>query len=439
MADSHQPNKPNPPPLPPRPLPSNDPTTHQLSAPRLPPRAPVGNLTKLSDGNLPCEVQASTSDSASKSASDSTHPPPQITPVPLPDQALPLDSIPESTLPSPTKLPHSDDLEQAPHVNYYDGANLPTSQPSRQRGDSASDFSLSLDSFVQEAQPAESDCRRTNSYDEKRAEIERLEVSEFIRRSSRYLNEVNFQLVESEATSATPALYDFRSSAGDIDWVGFCNTYAAAQLERHFPNSLRSSTNRAPLSMGQLKAQASRSYVTILPVVWDLISGNRLSSIYRWENPRRTSFYLFTYYLLWAMDMIPSFIVGYGLYMLIERQLNPPTISQLRQEANQRQQLGKQAEAIESEEFLDIKHGTVTKGVLGNSMVFAGVALGSNLSAPGTGKAATDPPPSSSHTLPKTRDYRSMYSFTRRLYSDHGQEIQTMLEDLADMGEKIRK
>lgn len=137
------------------------------------------------------------------------------------------------------------------------------------------------------------------------------------------------------------------------------------------------------------------------------------------------------------MDMIPSFIVAYGLYLLINRQLNPPTISQLRQEVNQRHQLGQQAQTMESQGFLDMKGGSVTTGVLGNSMFLASVALGSNL--PDKGKLANTHGSSSPHTLPKKSDYRGLYSFSRSLYSDHGPEIQIMLADLADIGEKIRK
>jgi hypothetical protein len=140
------------------------------------------------------------------------------------------------------------------------------------------------------------------------------------------------------------------------------------------------------------------------------------------------------------MDLIPSFIVGYILYLLINRQLNPPTISQLRQEVSQRHQLGKQAEKIGSEGFLDNKSGmssSVTKGVLGNSMVFAGVAMGANI--PGLGTSPPAAPRSSSHSLPKKHDYRSLYSFSRSLYSEHAHEIENLLADMADIGEKIRK
>ncbi|KNZ44424.1 hypothetical protein VP01_917g4 [Puccinia sorghi] len=419
-----------PPPLPPRPLPSSQ--TPNIPATRPSARDSVGEITsplnKPPDVNLSFEVEGSSySTLATNPSPDTTHTLPPIAHVSSRDDALTLDTISEAVIPSSHPSPGED---SAPPIGNQDKKGV-ASQSLHLRGDSTSELSFCLDPIPQDG-PQESD-----SYDEKLAEIERLEVSGFLKRSSKYLNQVTFQTVESESVSApVPTLSDFRSTAGQIDWVGFCDAYVAAQLERYCPNALRSSSTQAPVSMSQLKAQASRSYVAILPELWSIISGNQLSNVYRWENPRRTAFYLFTYYLLWAMDMIPSFIVAYGLYLLINRQLNPPTISQLRQEVNQRHQLGQQAQTMESQGFLDMKGGSVTTGVLGNSMFLASVALGSNL--PDKGKLANTHGSSSPHTLPKKSDYRGLYSFSRSLYSDHGPEIQIMLADLADIGEKIR-
>jgi len=451
MASTEEHNKPRPPPLPPRPLPSS----HTPNIPATRPSAgdSVGEilspLTKQPDVNLSSEVEGSSySTLATNSPPDTTHTSPPIAQDSSRHEAPTLDTIPEAAIPSSHPSPSED---SAPPISNEDKKGE-ASEQSHLRGDSASEWMLCLDPISQDG-PHESD-----SYDEGLAEIERLEVSGFLKRSSKYLNEVNFKTVESESASApVPTLSDFRSTAGQIDWVGFCDAYVAAKLERYCPNALRSSPTQAPVSMSQLKAQASRCYVAILPELWHFISGNHLSNIYRWENPRRTAFYLFTYYLLWAMDMIPSFIVAYGLYLLINRQLNPPTISQLRQEVNQRHQLGQQTETMESQGYFDMKGGSVTKVVLGNSMVFAGVALGSNLPDKGKlanghgsssshtlpkksdkAKSANDHGSSSSHTLPKKSDYRGLYSFSRSLYSDYGQEIQIMLADLADIGEKIR-
>jgi hypothetical protein len=179
--------------------------------------------------------------------------------------------------------------EQSTPPNHHHSSQQQPHQPVR-IGTSDSSFSLGS---TPDDRPDGSDCE-ADSYDETLAEIEGLEVSEFLRRSSKYLNQINFQTLESEgtATLSVPTLDDFRSSAGLVDWIGFCNAYAAAQLDRYLPNALLSSPTRTPTSMSQLKAQASRSYVAILPELWDIISGNQLSKIYRWEKPRRTAFYL---------------------------------------------------------------------------------------------------------------------------------------------------
>ncbi|KAA1128665.1 hypothetical protein PGTUg99_021893 [Puccinia graminis f. sp. tritici] len=384
------------------------PATNKRTPPPLPPRPP---LTSQTPG--PSRL-SSTISTAAKASQEN----------------------PESSTPSHAPSSHLAQRGSPGQSTPINSSQQETHQPVRT---STSDSSFGLDSTTHDRRNG-SDCE-PDSYDETLAEIEALEVSEFLRRSSKYLNQINFQTLESEgtATLSVPTLDDFRSSAGLVDWIGFCNAYAAAQLDRYLPNALLSSPTRTPTSMSRLKAQASRSYVAILPELWDIISGNQLSKLYRWENPRRTAFYLLTYYLLWAMDLIPSFIVGYILYRLINRQLNPPTISELRQEVSQRHQLGKQAEKIGSEGFLDNKSGmsgSVTKGVLGNSMVFAGVAMGANI--PGLGTSPAAPPPSSSHSLPKKHDYRSLYSFSRSLYSEHAHEIENLLADMADIGEKIR-
>ncbi|WAQ83292.1 hypothetical protein PtA15_3A661 [Puccinia triticina] len=436
------PGKRKPPPLPPRPSPSSHPPDVPAARPSV--RDSDGKIsliynqpaTEQSDVNLPSDNQAPLSISASKTSQENPDRSTENADVASSNQPFTSEPIDESIVNS-HKPSQNDSSEQAPPVNYENSTQNESHRP-HERVDSTSDFSFCLNSTQDEGRQEPDD--RADRYDETLAEIEGFEVSEFLRRSSKYLNEVSFQGFESEATSASvPKLDDFRSPGGVIDWVGYFNAHAAAQLERYCPYALRSNPTRAPVSMSQLKAHASRSYVAILPELWDIISGNQLSNIYRWEYPRRTAFYLFTYYLLWAADLIPSFIVGYGLYRLVNRQLNPPTISQLRQEVSQRYQVGKQAEKIGSEGFLDMKNGmtgSVTKGVLGNSMVFAGVAMGTSI--PGTGTSGTGPAPSSSHTLPKKNDYRSLYSFSRNLYSDHGHEIQNLLADLADIGEKIR-
>ncbi|POV94100.1 hypothetical protein PSHT_16432 [Puccinia striiformis] len=386
--------------------------------------------SKTSNVNLPFDEQASTPASAAKPPQDTLNKSIEAREVSSSDQTPTWESEQHSTIPDPFQ---SDSSQQSAPVKKEQSGDAASHQ-THTRVKSESDVSCWLDSTPDDV-AQEPDYAR-HIYNDTLAEIEGIEVSEFLKRTSKYLNEVNFSAGESESAPVSiPTLDDFRSSTGVIDWVGFCNAYAAAQLDRYCPNVLHSSPTRASVSISQLKAHASRSYVAILPGLWDIIAGNQLSDVYRWENPQRTTFYLVTYYLLWAADLIPSFIVGYILYLLLDRQLNPPTISQLKQEVSHRHQLGKQAETIGSGGFWEIKNdtsGSVSKSLLGNSIVLAGVALGANV--PSTGTSAAGPAPSSS--LPKKSDYRGLYSFSRSLYSDHGHEIQDLLADLADIGEK---
>ncbi|POV97617.1 hypothetical protein PSTT_14952 [Puccinia striiformis] len=378
--------------------------------------------SKTSNVNLPFDEQASTPASAAKPPQDTLNKSIEAREVSSSDQTPTWES--NNTPLYPTLFMKKEQSGDA------------ASHQTHTRVKSESDVSCWLDSTPDDV--AQEPDYALDTYNDTLAEIEGIEVSEFLKRTSKYLNEVNFSAGESESAPVSiPTLDDFRSSTGVIDWVGFCNAYAAAQLDRYCPNVLHSSPTRASVSISQLKAHASRSYVAILPGLWDIIAGNQLSDVYRWENPQRTTFYLVTYYLLWAADLIPSFIVGYILYLLLDRQLNPPTISQLKQEVSHRHQLGKQAETIGSGGFWEIKNdtsGSVSKSLLGNSIVLAGVALGANV--PSTGTSAAGPAPSSS--LPKKSDYRGLYSFSRSLYSDHGHEIQDLLADLADIGEKVR-
>ncbi|POW07925.1 hypothetical protein PSHT_09765 [Puccinia striiformis] len=423
------PSERGPPPLPPRPLHTVD--SHAPGTQAIDDAEHSRNL-KTSNVNLPFDEQASTPASAAKPPQDTLNKSIEAREVSSSDQTPTWESEQHSTIPDPFQ---SDSSQQSAPVKKEQSGDAASHQ-THTRVKSESDVSCWLDSTPDDV--AQEPDYALDTYNDTLAEIEGIEVSEFLKRTSKYLNEVNFSAGESESAPVSiPTLDDFRSSTGVIDWVGFCNAYAAAQLDRYCPNVLHSSPTRASVSISQLKAHASRSYVAILPGLWDIIAGNQLSDVYRWENPQRTTFYLVTYYLLWAADLIPSFIVGYILYLLLDRQLNPPTISQLKQEVSHRHQLGKQAETIGSGGFWEIKNdtsGSVSKSLLGNSIVLAGVALGANV--PSTGTSAAGPAPSSS--LPKKSDYRGLYSFSRSLYSDHGHEIQDLLADLADIGEKVR-
>lgn len=65
-------------------------------------------------------------------------------------------------------------------------------------------------------------------------------------------------------------------------------------------------------------------------------------------------------------------------------------------------------------------------------MLFAGIAIGAPVPSSG------HPPPNPVQPLPDMSNYRGMYAFGRWLYAEHGHQIQNVLADLADLGEKIR-
>lgn len=281
--------------------------------------------------------------------------------------------------------------------------------------------------------------------------LEDIEIYAFLRRTSRQLQEV--QIGGPTAAADLPPLpvpHDFNYAAKDahgkpvqrVDWPRFAYAYFVAQLERRCPASMLSPDKAEAFSLGRSRGSIERIYVLAPPQLVEAIFDGTLADIWRWKDKRRTGRYVAIYSVLWLLDLIPAFVVGFLLFLLVDRRLRPPDASQLHKEAEHRRQVGQQAAELSKQ----MSAAVSTEGALG---MLARGALGS------AGAAAMDRPhmllhrsssspddasPPSPGTAAKSKTPpRGFYSISRSMMTRYGPRAQMLLADLADLGEKVKK
>lgn len=132
-------------------------------------------------------------------------------------------------------------------------------------------------------------------------------------------------------------------------------------------------------------------------------------------------------------------MVGYILYCLIDRRLNPPPVAQLKAEAKLRRRVGAQAERLSSEVWpiASGDHlGMLAKGLGGNAAMFAAPALPKVTHSLSTSSQSSSGPSSKPDV---DKEPVGVYTLGRGLYAQYGSTIQDALGDWADLGEKMKK
>lgn len=270
-------------------------------------------------------------------------------------------------------------------------------------------------------------------------ELEDLEIDEFLQRASKQLKEVTIQTINQDRSKPIPIpkLSDFTSSSThQTDWLKYGESYLIYQLESHCPTSLVSPEVIPNASVSQLRVYLERCYVLAPPEFWNSLLEGKIGDLYRWTHPTRSAKYCLLYIILWIFDLIPSFIIGYFLYLIIQRQFKPPPISQLKRESNQRRLLNQEAEHLGTGLLL-LKNNEgnrlsmLAKGIGGSTSVFAAPVI-PELSSNGKGQERNLEGPS------KVKDHIGIYRLGRCLYSHYGIHVQLILSDFAEIGEKVK-
>ncbi|KAH9813348.1 hypothetical protein DFH28DRAFT_897095 [Melampsora americana] len=270
-------------------------------------------------------------------------------------------------------------------------------------------------------------------------ELEDLEIEEFLKRASKQLKEVTIQTNHQDQSNPKPKPSDFisKSSTNEIDWLRYGESYLIYQLESYCPTSLLSPEVIPNASVSQLRLYLQRCYVLAPPEFWNSLLEGKLGDLYRWTHPTRSAKYCLLYILLWIFDLIPSFMIGYFLYLIIKRQFNPPPISQLKRESNQRRLLNQEAEQLGTG-LLSLKNNDgnrlsmLTKGIGGSTSVFAAPVI------PELSSNRSKDLPKNFESPNKVKGHIGIYRLGRCLYSHYGIHVQLILSDFAEIGEKVK-
>ncbi|KAG0144029.1 hypothetical protein CROQUDRAFT_47904 [Cronartium quercuum f. sp. fusiforme G11] len=255
-------------------------------------------------------------------------------------------------------------------------------------------------------------------------ELEDQEISDYLHRASKQLQDVTVLQPTQRAQVPTSNLTELSSA----DWLKVGEAYLLDILDRHCPSSLLGPDKPPPVSVSQLTASLERCYVLAPPALWYTLLEGNLGDLYRWKNPRQSTKYLLGYIFLWIFDLIPSFIVAYLLFVVVDRRLNPPPLAQLKLEADRRRELGAEAEKLGSG---GEGMGMLGRGIGASAMMVGAPAIPQFASVVST----TSEPPAQ---VPKVKDQIGIYSLGRGLYAHYGSPIQLILADFAELGEKMK-
>ncbi|EGG04431.1 uncharacterized protein MELLADRAFT_108425 [Melampsora larici-populina 98AG31] len=337
-----------------------------------------------------------------------------------------------NSLEQPTKIPLSENLDH--HVDPELEFSAALSNHSEVSGTTLSDQTNTYDQLQSYNLIKEENDLRTLE------ELEDLEIDEFLKRASKQLKEVTIQTITQDETKPIliPKPSDFTiTSTNEIDWLKYGESYLIYQLESFCPTSLFSTEVIPNASVGQLRVYLQRCYVLAPPEFWNSLLEGKIGDLYRWTHPTRSAKYCLLYIILWIFDLIPSFIIVYFLYLIIERQFKPPPISQLKQESNQRRLLNQEAEQLGTGLLLlkdnEGNHlSMLAKGIGGSTSVFAAPVI------PGLSSNSSKDQPRNLEGPSKVKDHVGIYRLGRCLYSHYGIHVQLMLSDFAEIGEKIK-
>ncbi|GAA5943505.1 hypothetical protein JCM3775_001377 [Rhodotorula graminis] len=149
-----------------------------------------------------------------------------------------------------------------------------------------------------------------------------------------------------------PAKADFVDDDGRIDWLGYGLAYAATAALDYTPPGLVAPPPPSTFSFRALRSDLERLYVLCPPRVWQRFLFGTFSSLWRWEDPRRTATWLAAYLALCLFDLV--LVVPFALLVLylVKAHWFPPSTDELLARAADRRsrtrdaaELGKQLSA----------------------------------------------------------------------------------------------
>lgn len=127
-----------------------------------------------------------------------------------------------------------------------------------------------------------------------------------------------------------------------VDGVAWAIAYILATIERYAPEELDNSPDQ------RYRESKTRSHVERLYLIapfWErLLYGIR--RVYRWDNPRRTSSFMMTYFTLWYMNLLPTAFLLVVMYYTCQFRFFPPSASYLHEQVRLRMARGVDADRL---------------------------------------------------------------------------------------------
>ncbi|GAA5856135.1 hypothetical protein JCM9279_004923 [Rhodotorula babjevae] len=149
-----------------------------------------------------------------------------------------------------------------------------------------------------------------------------------------------------------PSRADFSDDEGCLDYLGYGLAYLATAALDYTPPGLVAPPPPSTFSFRALRSDLERLYVLCPPRVWQRFLFGTFSSLWRWEDPRRTATWLAAYLTLCLLDLV--LVVPFALLVLylVKAHCFPPSTDELLERAADRRsrtrdaaELGKQLSA----------------------------------------------------------------------------------------------
>lgn len=200
------------------------------------------------------------------------------------------------------------------------------------------------------------------------------------------------------------------------------------------------------LSMSRLRGAGERLYMLVPPSKIFSIRSHVRDLAY-WRDRQKTLFAALAYLIALYQDLVPAFLLSVSILLIVKRRLFPPSSTQLRADVLERRQLAKEAKDIGADFQLrgQLHHfGSFMATPSSTSKTGAAASVVDDDAPRELDEAATPPPPlsptssiSSTTALPSP-SRRNTLSLAREVGSRFGPDIQLLLEEIANTGEKLR-
>lgn len=266
-------------------------------------------------------------------------------------------------------------------------------------------------------------------------QLEDIDLATFLARQTREF---------SEARTQDPSLLETRLQAPQWQIPSDKQPWEQSERLRQIEECLRWLAKRLPrdmvtdydaedadparFSLSRTRAGAERLYMLIPPSKVNSFRSHARDLAY-WRKPRQSAVLLLVYLLALYNDLCPALFLTAIILAIIKRRVLPPDATALRDEVVERRKLAKEAKQIGAD--------FETRGQLTTLGSF--LASTSNAASQGAkGQPSTTDRLASTKKGANSHSKRNTITLAREIGANFGPDAQRIMEDAANMGEKLR-